>query len=163
MKVYKGSGSTAPFILNLDKGECSPSRLGLFTPENEPRYPFNWRLGGNLCLCGYFAPAKIWTGDCPSSAPHVWEFCASKWQGIFHKHWQSVGLFGGHALSQRQHKSSMTQITKQCVTIKIFGSQQKKIKIASAENLIIFSILGMLFTTQFSIFSLPCRAWTPVY
>jgi hypothetical protein len=33
MKVYKGSGSAAPHILNLDKGEVSPSRLSLFTPE----------------------------------------------------------------------------------------------------------------------------------
>jgi hypothetical protein len=59
MKVYKGSGSAALFILNLDKDECSPSRLGLITPEKEPRYPFNRRLGGSLCLCGYFAPAKL--------------------------------------------------------------------------------------------------------
>lgn len=106
-----------------------------------------------------FAPAKIWTGDCPSNAPHVLEFCSSKWLGIFHKTLTGVGLFGGHALSQRQHKSSLTQITKQCVTIQIFGSQQKKIKIDRAEKLRTFSVLGILVTMRFSIFSLPCRAW----
>ena len=46
MKLYKGTGSTAPHILNLQKDECSASRLGLFTPEKEPLCPFNRRLGG---------------------------------------------------------------------------------------------------------------------
>jgi len=41
MEVCKGSGSAAPFIFNLDKGECSPWCLGLCTPEKEPRHPFN--------------------------------------------------------------------------------------------------------------------------
>jgi hypothetical protein len=78
MKVYKGSGSAAPYILNLDKDKVSPSRLNLFTSEKESRYPFNRRLGGNVCLCGYFFLAKIRCVDCPSTAQYVLEFCASK-------------------------------------------------------------------------------------
>jgi hypothetical protein len=58
MKVYKGSGSTTPFILNLDKGECSPSRLGIIFPEKETRYPFSGTLCGNLRFCGYLPLPK---------------------------------------------------------------------------------------------------------
>jgi hypothetical protein len=64
MKVYKGSGSAAPYIFNLDQDKVSPSRLSLFTPVKESRYPFNRRLGGNLCLCGYFVLAKLRSGGC---------------------------------------------------------------------------------------------------
>jgi len=57
MKAYRGSGSTAPFTLNLtlDEGEWSAPCPSYFTPGNSPQYPLNssW-LQGPYSQCGHF-------------------------------------------------------------------------------------------------------------
>jgi hypothetical protein len=48
MKAYRGSGGTAPIIINLtlDKGEWSAPCPSYFTPGDSPQYPLNSWLHG---------------------------------------------------------------------------------------------------------------------
>jgi hypothetical protein len=60
MKTHKGSRGTAPLFpnLHLDGSEWAVSRPGHFTPENEPWYPLNRRLGEYNSQFGRFGEQK---------------------------------------------------------------------------------------------------------
>lgn len=59
MKKYRGSGDTAALILNLGtRRKCLNSHPGSFTPEKEPRWLLNRRLGWSRGRSGWFVDYK---------------------------------------------------------------------------------------------------------